>query len=601
MNAIVPRRPNLDLGVIGNCGIAALVDERARICWTCMPRLDGDPVFCSLLRDPDLEPDGLWDIELLGFATSQRRYIDNTAILETIMTDAAGNAIRVVDFVPRFNRHRRMFRPVSIVRLIEPLNGVPRVCVRLKPRFNYGRDKPAITRGSNHIRYLLGEQTLRLTTNAPVSVILTETPFVLERPHVMVLGADEPLESDLKLIGVDWFDQTYDYWMSWTRQLSIPFEWQDAVIRAAITLKLCSFEETGGVVAALTTSIPEYSDSGRNWDYRYCWLRDSFFVVQTLNRLSVTRTMEGYISYITNIVANAKAGYLQPIFGIGFETALDEREAADLQGYRGMGPVRVGNGAYDQVQNDGYGSVILAVAQSFFDRRVVRAGDKSLFAKLEILGEEAASRWIEPDAGLWEFRTRQEVHTHSSVMCWAACDRLARIADKLGLAERAELWRDRAARMHAGIMARAWNEQRQSFVATFEGEDVDGSLLLLHELGFVKPTDPRFLSTLAAVEHDLRDGDHLFRYRRPDDFGAPETSFIICSFWLVEALAAVGRTEEARGIFERLIAHRSALGFLSEGIDQRNGELWGNFPQSYSMVGLVRAAMRLSKPWEDAF
>jgi GH15 family glucan-1,4-alpha-glucosidase len=381
----------------------------------------------------------------------------------------------------------------------------------------------------------------------------------------------------------------------------VPFEWQDAVIRAAITLKLCTYEETGGLVAALTTSIPEFAHSQRNWDYRYCWLRDSFFVVHTLNRLSATRTMEGYISYINNAVAAAGPGPLQPIFGLGFETALNEIETDSLGGYRGMGPVRVGNGAYNQIQNDSYGSVILAVAQSFFDRRLVHAGDAALFHKLEALGEEAARRWIEPDAGIWEFRTRSEVHTYSSVMCWAACDRLSRIARHLDMSDRSRLWQERADHIHAGIMARAWNEKRGSFVATFDGQDIDGSLLLLPELGFIRPADPRFVGTLATIERELRSGDHMFRYRRPDDFGAPEVSFVICSFWLVEALAAAGRTDEARDMFERLLQHRSPLGLLSEGIDPRTGELWGNFPQTYSLVGLIRAAMRLSRPWQDAF
>jgi GH15 family glucan-1,4-alpha-glucosidase len=593
-------QPTLELAVLGNCSIAALVDERARIVWCCIPRLDGDPAFCNLLGGDKLADDGLWDIELLDFATSSQRYIPNSAILETILEDNRGGAIKIIDFIPRFYRHRRTFRPVSIVRLIEPLRGVPRIRVRLRPRYDYGEHEATMTRGSNHIRYLLGSEVLRLTTDAPPSLIRSETPFVLERPLTMVLGADEPV-TDLALIGVDWYEQTLEYWRDWTRQLALPFEWQEAVIRAAITLKVCSYEETGGIVAALTTSVPEYADSGRNWDYRYCWLRDTFFVVQTLNRLSVTRTMENYISYITNIVTGWDEGPLQPIFGIGLETHLTEHELDHLPGYRGMGPVRTGNGAYDQIQNDGYGSVILAVAQSFFDQRLARPGGVGLFKQLERLGEEAARRWIEPDAGLWEFRTRAEVHTHSSVMCWAACDRLHRIAERLGLHDRAEIWRDRAQRMHAGIWERAWNEKRSSFVATFDGEDLDGSLLLLQELGFVRADDPRFLSTLKAIESELREGDHLFRYRRADDFGPPEISFVICSFWLVEALAAVGRRAEAREIFERLLSHRSKLGLLSEGIDPKSGALWGNFPQSYSMVGLIRAAIRLSTAWEDAF
>ena len=595
--------PDLDLAVLGNGTIAALVDRRARIQWCCIPRFDGDPVFCNLLRDPKVESDGLWEIELLDFAKSRQQYVRNSAILETILTDIHGNEIRVVDFIPRFNRFRRMFRPVSIVRLVEPLHGVARIKVRCKPRYGYGASAPNLTRGSNHIRYILGDTVLRLTSNAPVSLIQSETPFVLEKPLVMVLGADEPIDSDIRMMGLDWFDQTLDYWMEWTRRLALPLEWQEAVIRAAITLKLCTYEETGGIVAALTTSIPEYANSRRNWDYRYCWLRDAFFVVQTLNRLSVTRTMERYISYITNIVAGVQEGPLQPIFGLGFETVLTEEEipATQLAGYRGMGPVRIGNGAYDQIQNDGYGSVVLAVAQSFFDERLARRGDESLFLKMEHLGEEAVRRWDQPDAGLWEFRTRAEVYTQSSVMCWAACDRLARIAHRLGRDDRAEVWNERAAHMHSEIMRRAWSEKRNSFVASFDGNDLDGSLLLLAELGFVAPKDPRYIATVHAIEKELREGDHVYRYRREDDFGRPETSFTICSFWMVEALAAIGRRDDARAMFERLIAHRSPLGLLSEGLHITTGELWGNFPQTYSLVGLVRAAIKLSRPWQDAF
>jgi GH15 family glucan-1,4-alpha-glucosidase len=596
-------QPNLELAVLGNCAIAALVDKRASVVWCCMPRFDGDPVFCDLMRDPALERDGIWEIEMIDFAQSRQRYVRNSAVLETILSDSNGNEIRIIDYIPRFRRLRRMFRPVNIVRIIEPLNGVPRIRVRLRPRHGYGHQGATMTRGSNHIRYLLGDTVLRLTTDAPIGLIQSETPFVVERAITMVLGPDEPLTADLKAIGLDWFDQTLEYWMEWTRRLALPFEWQEAVIRAAITLKLCSYEETGGIVAALTTSVPEYANSGRNWDYRYCWLRDAFFVVQTLNRMGVTRTMENYISYITNIVAGATADPLQPIFGLGFETQLTEREVPsdDLAGYRGMGPVRIGNGAFDQHQNDGYGSVILAVAQSFFDLRLARQPDDNLFRKLEELGEQAARRWNQPDAGIWEFRTRAEVHTQSSVMCWAACDRIARIAAHMGYEDRAVHWRGIADDIRQEILARTWNPSRNSFVATFDGQDLDGSLLLIAELGLVPATDPRFVATVDAIDRELRERDHVFRYRRADDFGTPETSFTICSFWLVEALASVGRVEEARAMFERLLAHRTSLGLLSEGLEIKTGELWGNFPQTYSLVGLIRAAMRLSRDWQDAF
>ena len=253
---------SLDLAVLGNCAIAALVDKEARIVWCCAPRLDGDPVFCDLLRDPDAPRDGLWEIELLGCVRSSQSYVRNTAILETILADADGNEIRIVDFIPRFNRWRRVFRPVSIIRMVEPRAGVPRIRVRVKPRCGYGARSPEQTRGSNHIRWLIEGGVLRLTTDVPVGFIQGETPFICDRSIVMMLAADEPVETDLRSLAVDLYEQTQDYWTDWARQLALPFEWQEAVIRAAITLKLCSFEETGAIVAALTTSIPE-SEIGR--------------------------------------------------------------------------------------------------------------------------------------------------------------------------------------------------------------------------------------------------------------------------------------------------------------------------------------------------
>ncbi len=317
--------------------------------------------------------------------------------------------------------------------------------------------------------------------------------------------------------------------------------------------------------------------------------------------MGVTRTLEGYLGYITNIVAGAADGQLQPVYGITQDKQLPERLVPSLAGYRGMGPVRIGNDAHGQVQNDSYGSVVLACTQSFFDRRLMRPGGTSLFAQLERLGEQAVARWDQPDAGLWELRTRENVHTYSSVMCWACCDRLARIAAQLGLAERQAFWRKHARKIRRGILDNGWNADLNSFTESFGGEHVDASLLLLPELGFISARDSRFKGTLALVEARLRKGQYMFRYEAPDDFGVPETSFCVCTFWYINALAAVGRAEEARELFENMLANRNPLGLLSEDLDPKTGELWGNFPQTYSMVGLINSALRLSKPWEDAF
>jgi GH15 family glucan-1,4-alpha-glucosidase len=488
-----------------------------------------------------------------------------------------------------------------MVRRLTPTKGAPRIRVRLRPRFGYGAAMPEINRGSNHVRYTSDTVALRLTTDVAPSFVTDETWFVLAEPVTLILGVDEALQAAVPDTARRFFDSTLDYWQEWVRYLSIPFEWQEAVIRAAITLKLCNFEETGGIVAAATTSVPEAPDSGRNWDYRYCWLRDAYFVVHALNRLGATRTLEGYSAYITNIVAASNGKPLQPVYGVSLEARLHERIVESLTGYHGMGPVRAGNAAYSQIQHDVYGSVILACTQLFFDQRIMRPGTREHFDRLEKLGRLAAESFDKPDAGLWEFRGRARVHTFSSIMCWAGCDRLAKIARRLGLPDHAARWQETADDIRRVILERAWRAEQNSFVESFDGTDLDASLLLMHELGFLGADDPRFIGTVTAIEQRLRRGPYMMRYDTVDDFGRPETSFAVCTFWYIDALAAIGRRDEAHELFENVLARRNHLGLLSEDIDPKTGGLWGNFPQTYSMVGLINSAMRLSKSWEAAF
>jgi len=588
---------SLELGLIGNGSVAALVDPHARIVWGCVPAFDGDPVFCGLLS-PREHQGGDWAIELENFVSAEQSYISNTAMLRTVLRDANGGEVEIVDFAPRWHQNDRFYRPVMLVRRLRPIAGTPRIRVHLRPLAEYGSVKPEITWGSNHIRYLIPEFTLRMTSDIPVRLVRDALPFVLDRDAHFVLGPDETLTQSVAGFVRNAEEQTHTYWRNWVRNLSIPLEWQEAVIRSAITLKLCQYDETGAIVAAMTTSIPEAANTVRNWDYRYCWLRDSAFVVRALNRLGATRTMEEYLRYLANIAP--ESGELQPLYGIGYERQLAESEVESLAGYRGMGPVRRGNLAWLQKQHDVYGSVVLATTQLFFDTRLARVGDESVFTRLEPVGEQAYALHDRPDAGLWEFRGREEVHTYSSVMCWAACDRLARIAVHLRLAPQVQLWRQRADEIHARIVAHAYNEELGYFVESLDGNRLDASLLLLADLGFVKPEDPRFVRTVEAIGKGLKRGDALFRYVMPDDFGAPETSFTICTFWYIDALASIGRHEEARSLFERILARRNHLGLLSEDLEFGGGEAWGNFPQTYSHVGLINAAMRLSRPWQDA-
>lgn len=350
---------------------------------------------------------------------------------------------------------------------------------------------------------------------------------------------------------------------------------------------------------APTTSLPEQIGGSRNWDYRFCWLRDAYFVVSALNSLGATRIMERYISYILNVVAASEGGVLRPLYSVSGRPVTDERVVESLPGYRGIGPVRVGNDAFRQVQNDVYGAAILGAIHVFFDRRLVRRGDDVLFHRLEMLGEHAARLYDQPDAGLWELRGKARIHTFSSVMCWAGCDRLARIAAQLGLADRARYWGDHAARIHRFICERCWNPSMETFVATAGGDTLDASLLRLEELGFLAASDPRFAGTVAAIEGQLRRGDFVYRYVEADDFGTPENAFLVCTFWYIEALAALGRRNEARALFERILACRNRHGLLAEHVDPRTGEQWGNFVQTYSMVGLITSAIRLSRSWDE--
>jgi GH15 family glucan-1,4-alpha-glucosidase len=426
---------------------------------------------------------------------------------------------------------------------------------------------------------------------------MQETPFALKHPVSLVMGVDEPLDESPEQVVRSFLERTRAGWYEWVRSLAIPFEWQDVVIRAAITLKLCSFEETGAIIAAVTTSVPEAPGTQRNWDYRYCWLRDAYFVVLALNRLGATKTMERYVDFITTVAV--EGAELRPLYGVVPAMDLTERIEPDLAGFLGHAPVRVGNQAVEQVQHDVFGSVVLAVLQSFVDQRLPHPGDEGMLRLLESLAERAARNAFVPDAGIWEYRGRQRVHTHSAMLCWAACDRVARIAARLGHGESAARWRKEATRIREGILREAWSERRQSFTGSFGVDDLDASVLLMHELGLIEADDPRFVATVDCIGRELNVNGHLLRYAAADDFGVPETAFLVVKFWYLDALAAIGRRDQARELYAELLAARNSFGLLSEDLHPHTGEMWGNIPQTYSMAGLINTAMRLSMSWEE--
>ena len=590
--------PNLDLAPIGNCAVSALVDRRGRYVWACAPRVDGDPVFSALMDGDDPEH-GFWDVELEDCVAVEQAYVRNTAVLRTVMTAADGASLELLDFAPRHPKHSRTYRPLAFGRVLRPLSGAPRVRVRLRPSADWGARRAETTSGSNHIRYLCTDVTFRLTTDCPVSHVLNERTFRLEAPVAFFFGPDEGYDQDVGPGVQAALDRTVVYWREWVRKLYLPLDWQEAVIRAAITLKLCAYEETGAIVAALTTSVPEFPESGRNWDYRYCWIRDAYYVVRALNRLGAVDILENYLGYLRNLVDASRGGHVQPVYGVGLEAEIDERIVESVDGYRGMKPVRVGNQAREHLQHDVYGQIVLPLVQSFYDQRLLRPGTIDDFRALEKVGDRAFEMHDQVDAGLWEFRTIARVHTYSSVMCWAACDRLSKAAAHLGLTDRAEHWRARAAAIRARIEAEAFLEDEGRFAASFGNRELDASLLQMTDLGFLDSMDPRQVATFDASERDLKKGPYLFRYVEPDDFGEPETAFNFCTFWFIEALHQNGRDAEAREIFEQMLSRRTHAGLLSEDISLSDHELWGNYPQTYSLVGIINCAILLSRSWTD--
>ena len=381
---------NLDLGLIGNSRTSALIDRQARIVWWCYPHFDNNPLCCSLLQTEQSESSsdafGFIDLLFPESHTVRQLYQRNSAILQTRMKDDAGKVIDITDFAPRFYRHVRMFAPALLVRIIKRVAGRPRIGLRLRPALNYGADRAAHRSGAHHTTFFGGAQSMRVTTDAAVTALTEEKLFFLHDSVTLLLGPDEIVDGAPREIGRSFYESTLAYWHRWVRNLAIPFEWQDLVIRAAITLKMNAFDDTGAIIAAVTTSIPESAHSGRNWDYRDCWLRDAYFVVNALNQLGVAATMQHYLEYILNLIADSLDRPSQPVYGIRRETQLDETIAERLAGYRGMGPVRVGNQAWRQVQNDVFGAAILASTHAFFDSRLERPAGRQMFADLERLG-----------------------------------------------------------------------------------------------------------------------------------------------------------------------------------------------------------------------
>jgi len=582
-----------DLGLIGNCQFSALVQRDGAVVWCCMPRFDSAPVFASLL---DAQGGGAFRIGRADAQPGVQRYLSNTNVLETRF-DGPDGTFRVLDLAPRFIQHARSYRPTKLLRIVEPLSGTPRIHVDCDPVLGWSRARPARQLGSNHVTFHGFDSELRLTTDAPLSYLGVESFALTERKH-FVLSWGAPVEEPLEPLCDQLLRETVKYWQQWVKHCDIPPVYQEEVIRSALTLKLHCFEDTGAIVAALTTSIPEAPGSGRTWDYRYCWLRDAYYTLGAFRLLGHFEEREQFLNFLLNIATSAPDLALAPLYRIDGKTDLVEYVLGDWPGFQGEKPVRVGNAASTHTQLDVFGEMVLALTPLFLDARFRDNVTPPLLDLVTRLARKAVAVAGQPDAGIWEFRAKWRPQTFSSLMCWAAADRMTRIARQHRPADAPE-FATAAQRIRDEIASRGVDPARGCLVADYEGKELDAALLQAVPLRLWPPDDACLHATVDAVRADLEHHGWLRRYRTNDDFGVPAVAFMLCTFWQVEALARLGRPAEARAVMERLRDVKSPLGLLAEDLDPVTNTMWGNFPQAYSHVGLIHAAFAASPSWSE--
>nr|MBC7613460.1 glycoside hydrolase family 15 protein [Pseudopedobacter sp.] len=576
-------------GLIGNCAYLAHVHLNTNISWLCWPRFDSSFVFGGML---DENKGGEFSIRPSGAYTSRQYYLENTNVLCTEVTCENGK-YRITDFAPRFEQFDRYYRPLMLIRKIEPLEGNPHIKIKCEPVYNYGKDKLDAIRGSNHIEFNGCGERMRLTTNATISYIVEDQFFILKEIKYAVLTYGEPLEAAAGSTSERFLKETIDYWRTWIKRSSIGDFYQEYVIRSALALKIHQYEDTGAIIAASTTSLPEFPGSGRNWDYRYCWLRDTYYVINALHHIGHFEETEKYFDYITDISFEEGLRY-QPLYSISRQKNLVEEIADHLEGYLGNGPVRIGNQAYEHIQNDIYGQALISLLPLYTDHRFVFSERKDSAHLVEVALKKIEHIIAEKDAGIWEFRNSAFMHCYSNLFQWAGCCAALRIAESIKnkeLETKATDLMNRAAKH----IEDCYDPERKVYTHAVGSPYLDASTLQLIMMNYLDPSSQRAKDHLIALEKELKTESGLFyRYLHADDFGKPETTFLICAFWYVEALACVGRVDDAIREFEKLMPYANHLMLFSEDVDEKTGSMWGNFPQAYSHVGLMNAAYRIS-------
>lgn len=591
-------------GLIGNCQTAALINKNSTIEWLCLPRPDSPPVFGKML-DQD---GGYFSIQPVGAYKSEQSYLPNTNILLTYFFCEDGSEFEITDFCPRFEQHGRMYRPMSLFRIVEPKKGTPVIKVSCEPINGWEKELVKPARGNSHLKYEIRGDILRLATNMSLTYLTEESEFSLNEKIYFGLTWGLGIESDLVIVTNQFLNQTIEYWRTWVKHCSIPSLFQKQTIRSALALKLHCYEDTGAILAALTTSLPEEEGQTRNWDYRFCWLRDAAFSLSAFHNLGHFEEIEGFLKFLLGIGKKHENSQkrLSPVYALDQSLPLPENEHLNWEGYRGSKPVRSNNQAAEHIQNDVYGEMVLALAPIFFDERFQHLRTREHEDLLVNLVELCIDAISQPDAGLWEVRNGWQEHSFSNLMSWAGIDRAIRIKE-LGFLNGFEL----------ATLVEAQKRAEQSVLsAVKEGvlrngpkdDSMDASLLLLPILRF--PNEKLCKETVLLIYKTLRYGNEpedspfLYRYLRKDDFGKPQAAFLLCSFWLAQALIRVGERSVAAEVMKQAAQAENNLGLFSEHYIPNNcnpnkAQQCGNYPQAYSHVGLINAAFSISPSWSE--
>jgi GH15 family glucan-1,4-alpha-glucosidase len=585
---------NLELGIIGNCHSSALISKTGSIVWCCLPEFDSPSVFGKIL---DNNIGGTFQIICDKNYSIEQEYLKNTCILVTKFSSGK-NIFEIHDFMPRYlKKDNKYHSPAEVVRYFKLISGKPKFKINYDPKLEYSSCKTDTLIKDEFIVSITKEinyDSLYLYTNFDKKSIVKNSEIILKSDGYFSVCYNEKIKPQSLNEVFSELTRTHVYWLNWCSITPSFSEYEDEIIRSAMTLKLLTYDKTGAILAAATTSIPETVGEVRNWDYRFCWIRDASMVIRVVHELGHKNVIRRYLEYIINLIPD-KGENFQIMYGINSEKELTEKILSHLAGYKNSKPVRIGNAAFNQQQNDIYGvlmDIIYTEIKLFSD---VEDQHEQLWSITKNVAWVINEKWMTPDKGIWEFRGEDQHFTFSKVLCWVAIDRSIKVAELFKKGKKIKKWILLRDNIKKDILSKGWNKNKRAFTQSYNSSDLDASVLLMEPYGFISANDPKYISTVHAIEKELSNDGLLYRYKNEDDFGLPSSSFTVCTFWFIDALNKIGEREKAKKLFDKLLSYSNHLGLFSEDLDFKTKELLGNFPQAYSHLALIETAMNLNK------